>query len=116
MYFILPLFSITRDPIGTTPPKKEGSALVDLLDLELGAAGGAPAMEGAVGGDPWAPVQKSAMGGAAGDPWSGSSSTVTSPQDPWAGGAVGGAAAVVAGKSARMGSIHQIYDRYLFVP
>lgn len=61
----------------------------------MGAAGGAPAVEGAVGGDPWAPVQKSAMGGpGAGDPWSGSSSTVTSPQDPWA----GGAAAVVAGK------------------
>ncbi|CAL8092667.1 unnamed protein product [Orchesella dallaii] len=83
-----------------TPIKKDGSALVDLLDLELGgAAGGAPPMhhlhgivEGVMGGDPWAPLART-DGGAAGptDPWSGSSSTVTSPQDPWGGGAVGGA-------------------------
>ncbi|ODM89810.1 Epsin-2 [Orchesella cincta] len=82
-----------------TPIKKEGSALVDLLDLELGAAGGAPPMhhgivEDVLGGDPWAPLKRTDGGGPT-DPWSGSSSTVTSPQDPWGGGAVGGAAAAV---------------------
>lgn len=70
--------------------------MVDLLDLELGAAAAQASVEGALGADPWAPIQRS--GGAGADPWSGSSSTVTSPQDPWVGGAVGGAAAVVAGK------------------
>lgn len=96
-------FYILRDPIPTG--KKDGNALVDLLGLDVGAAGGAPIVEGAMGGDPWAPVRHGA-GGPGADPWSGSSSTVTSPQDPWGGGAVGGAmggamggaAAVVAGK------------------
>ncbi|ODM86820.1 Epsin-2, partial [Orchesella cincta] len=45
-----------------TPIKKEGSALVDLLDLELGAAGAPPMHHGIVedvlGGDPWAPLKR----------------------------------------------------------
>lgn len=92
----------------TSPPKPNSSALVDLLDVDLGGAAGYEAQLGAVGGmavgpDPWAPKTQMGLshshGGGGADPWSASSSTLTSPQDPWypnkAGGAVGGA---IAGK------------------
>lgn len=84
------------------------------MDVDLGGAAGLEA-QGAVGGivgpDPWAPKHQSSallmssssnsnhhhnnLGGGGADPWSGASSTLTSPQDPWypnsaSGGAVGG--------------------------
>ncbi len=109
----------------TSPPNKNNSsnnnnnhssALVDLLDVDLGGAAGLEA-QGAVGGivgpDPWAPKinnnhhhhhqqqQRGGGGGGGGmaDPWSASSSTLTSPQDPWNhNGSPAVAAAISAGK------------------
>lgn len=59
------------------PPTKNESALVDLLDVELGAT--ALPLAGIIAGDPWAPL----AGGSRSDPWNSGSSSATSPQDPW---------------------------------
>jgi hypothetical protein len=82
------------------------------LDVDLGGAAGLEA-QGAVGGivgpDPWAPKQTINMNNhhhhhhsssaTAADPWSTSSSNITSPQDPWnpnsSGGSSGGAGAII---------------------
>lgn len=80
-------YTSDRNFSASVPQKKDGaSALVDLLDVDLGGAAGLEA-QGAVGGivgpDPWAPKPAMSTAGGMADPWSASSSTVTSPQDPW---------------------------------
>lgn len=62
---------------------------MDLLDVDIGGASMMASGGAAAALDPWGAdgATASSSAGAAGilrDPWSGSNSAVTSPQDPWA--------------------------------